>query len=162
MADNSLPIWSAWIFAITSALAAWIGLVLSLRREWHERPRLKFLFKLAPLYSPTAGVLLSVTITNTGAHPISLGSVTCAFRYGNGPVPRSPQSLDGVKVARGEPVEKWIQLYGGTTDLLGQVESVTVIDTTGKQWSPNRRERKQLRAICAQTWPARPKNFPKG
>lgn len=161
MADNSLPAWSVSTGAITSAIAAWIGLILSFRREWHERPRLRFLFKLTPQYNLTTktGVLLSVTITNTGAHPISLNSITCTFRYGDGPVPCSPQSLDGVKVERGEPVEKWVQLYGGTTDLLydGQVEAVTVIDTTGKQWSPDRRERKQLRAICAQTWPARPR-----
>jgi hypothetical protein len=162
MADNSLPGWFLLVGGIPSVIAAWTGLILSLRREWRERPQLRFLFRATPyLQTPEdwGGHCfldsISVTITNIGAHPISLDSITCVFRGAKNPSfqTRREVQLNHAKVERGTPELARIELQMEPT----QIESVTLIDTTGKQWKPNWRERRQLRSACAEAWPKKKK-----
>lgn len=168
MADNSLPRWFLWVGGITSAFAAWMGLLLSLRREWQERPQLKVLFRASPFARIPTGIWadrITVTVTNIGAHPVSLDSIVYVLgvaKDGSHETHRERAGMKG-KVERGDPVS---QEFGFGTDYLFepgsdsygepmQIESVavTLIDSTGRRWKPNWRERRQLRSVCAEAWP---------
>lgn len=162
MADSNLPSWFLWAGGITSALAAWAGLILSIRREVHERPKLRFLFEATPhLHGEDeygqeyATDALKVTITNIGGHPIALHRVCCVFQSTrDATLRRRELRLNGAKVVHGEPSGGWIEL--GETPKCW--ESISVVDTTGKEWKPRGKELAQLLAAGVEAWP---KNNPK-
>ncbi|HEY6344324.1 MAG TPA: hypothetical protein VIY49_22760 [Bryobacteraceae bacterium] len=94
---------------------------------------------------------VGATITNVGAHPISLGEIVCEFRsrYSPNEIASRKEGLDLITISRGEPKLAWVKLYCEPA----KVEAVFVIDTTGRPVKPNRKEKKQLIAECARIWP---------
>jgi hypothetical protein len=113
-------------WGITSALAAWTGLLLSLRREWRERPQLKFFFRTRPYARIPAddegsgGIFsdwIAVTITNIGAHPVSLDSIVYVLGVAKDGSHETHREIAEMKrkVERGDPVSKE---FGLGTDYL--------------------------------------------
>lgn len=147
-----------WTGGITSAVAAWVGLALSLRRYQDEQPKIKFLFEAEAYlgcydeengeYSVPA---IGVTITNVGSKAVALDRALCHYWSAHDPDEPKKRELDlgRFKVVRGEPKQGWVRLYEKPV----RIESISVRDTTGKVWTPSRREMQQLRSECARAWP---------
>lgn len=145
-----LPTWIAWFVAlggIPSALAAWAGLILTIKRG---RTSLKFALKAdtymdgdcdnpGPEFSA-----IGVTVTNQDMSPITIQQYVCEYSFidRNGGT-RSTQGKAWVdeKLSQGEKNFKCIPVSGKAV----KISSLSAIDSTGKQWTPSRRIFKAFR-----------------
>jgi hypothetical protein len=149
---NSFSTWALTWIGTPTVIAAWAGLFLSLRREWHDRPKLRFLFDATPdLISESDGQeyrtsAIEITITNTGSNAISLDRIDYVVRLADSPGEAKSRSkkLKQAKLVRGEPFHDWIEFR----KLPAAFDSINVVDTTGKEWKANGREMKRLRSAC--------------
>jgi hypothetical protein len=139
-----------WITAVLSA-AAWVSLALSVRREFRERVRLHFLFAVTnDLISEDENgqeyrtAAIEMTVTNTGTHAIALDHIVYDFRLVESPQEERNRTkrVKQVKLVRGEPFRDWMEFYR----LPIAVDSISVVDSTGRVWKARRAEMKCLRS----------------
>lgn len=93
---------------------------------------------------------IEVTITNIGSKVLALDQISVEFRtaYGKDKPKSRTLKLRQAKAAIGEPLHAWIELLDTPT----AIESVVVRNTTGEEWTPNRRELRHLRKAGAVAW----------
>lgn len=128
------------ILGVASAVAAWIGLIISVRREYAERIKLKFWFEVTDMLPYDSdgqefyAQAVQITVTNIGARAISLDRLACTFYNLESQKRHREKRIKPVKVVRGEPIQEWLLLH----DTPGRFVEVAAIDTTGKKRKPEK------------------------
>ena len=143
---------------MTSAVAAWSGFIIAVRRELNERTKLTFLFEASDIYATDSDgqeyrtPAIHVTVTNNGMRPISLDRVVCVFtpRYSaDQSQSRKESSFRLAKLGRGDAADVWVELYSEPAEII----QILAIDSTAKKWVARHREIKAIQTECARLWP---------
>ena len=142
-----------WIAAVSTIAVAWLGFALSVTNYFSQHPKLKFLFRTSEgLYGDeehreSLHWVLEVTLTNAGGGTVSLDRLTCTYQSTEKPVGTELRDLDRQTLTHGQAVKACLVIPQKPT----AIDLVACADTTGREWMPTRRERKQL-ALALQDW----------
>ena len=162
-ASPGLPSPMLWIGGISSALAAWVGLILGLRREFRERTILRFsLFvtrveadeedQSRTFFEGTAVIdAIGITLTNMGSHPVTIKHCGCLFlarTSGGETVTRKIQKWPNAKLGLGDAETIYLKMAAKPVQFL----QIVVTDSTDKTWKTPRQLVSKLHESASERW----------